>query len=157
MKEIDWSVLSTVMSSVIAVIAIVAPVISSAISTKSQERSKANEIYLPRVYDALEDMSIKYSLIPRNSTAYDENSIAVEYLETLDRIRDFRGSCYTLMSLIPCEGIQQQIVALLDTFDSSLSPTKNQDAIFCELMKDTTEYLRSSKVKKPKKHAKDQR
>lgn len=148
MQGIDWSIVSTVISSVTAVIAIVAPVISSIITMKSQERMKKHELYTPRVYDALAEMSLKYSQLPRRSTATDRDAYHVEYLEALNKHQEFMASCYTVMSLIPGEGIQQQITDLLNSFEGSLSPSGNQDKMFCLLMNDINEYLRTSKIKK---------
>ncbi|MBE6976244.1 MAG: hypothetical protein E7439_03485 [Ruminococcaceae bacterium] len=152
MQEIDYSVVSAVMSSVTAVIAIVAPIISSIVAAKSQERMKRNELYAPRVYDALAQMSLRYSLLPRISTATDSDAAHAEYLEALDRHSEFMASCYTVMSLVPGETIQEQITALLASFEGSLSPDRKQDKMFCQLMNDINEYLRTSKIKKQKQN-----
>ena len=156
MQEIDWSVVSTVISSITAVIAIVAPVVSSVVTVKSQERMKKNELYTPRVYDALAEMSLKYSQLPRRSAATDVEAREAERLEALARISEFSAACYTVMSLIPGKEIQQQIMDLLASFDTSLSPNRNEDKMFCQLISDINEYLRTSKIKKPKQYAKNQ-
>lgn len=150
MQEIDYSVVSAVMSSATAVIAIVAPVISSIITVRSQERMKRNELYTPRVYNALAEMSLRYSQLPRYPTATDDEAMRAEYLEALNKHREFMAACYTVMSLIPGEGIQQQITDLLSSFEGSLSPNSSHDKMYCKLMNDINEYLRTSKIKKKK-------
>lgn len=156
MHKIDWSFVSTVISSITAMIAIAAPIITSSITIRSQERMKKNELYAPRVYDALADLSVKYSQIPRRSTATDVDSAKIEYLEVLERHGEFMAACYTVMSLIPGEGIQRQIMDLLSDLEHYPCPDDKHDKMFCRLMNDINEYLLTSKVKKPKQYAKDQ-
>ena len=155
MPETDWSIVSTVMSCITAVVAVVAPVVSSIVSVKAQERMKKNEVYMPRVYDALAEVSLKYSRLIRKSTACDNEAMHAEYLEALNRYHEFAAACYTLMSLVPGEGIQQQIAELLACFDGSLSPYAKHDKMFYQLMNDINDYLRTSKIKKPKQQTKE--
>lgn len=152
MQEIDYSIVSAVMSSVTAVVAIVAPIVSSIVATKSQERMKRNEIYAPRVYEALAEMSLRYSRLPRVSTATDNDAARTEYLEALDKLSEFMASCYTVMSLVPGETIHQQITELLTSFEGSPSPDRRQDKMLCQLLNDINEYLRTSKIKKQKQN-----
>lgn len=155
MQEIDWPVVSTVVSSVTAVIAIVAPVATSILTIKAQERMKKMELYSPRVYDALAEMSLRYSRLIRGSASRSEEEWRTEYSEATNRLQEFRAASYTVMSLVPGKGIQKQILDLLNSFDHSLSPDKRQDEMFSQLMNDINEYMLTSKVKDKKQSTKE--
>lgn len=155
MPDFDWSVFSSIMSSITAVVAIVAPVITSIITIKSQERMQKNELYLPKVYEALANMAKTYASLHRHSTASDDDGKNKEYLDALDRYHEFAAASYVVMSLLPGECIQQQISSLVRSLDTHCSPTRDEDTMFYQLMDDINDYLRTSKIKKEKRCAKD--
>ena len=138
--------ITVIMTSVTALAAIVAPVITAIYSGKTQERMKRTELYSPRVYDALADMSKAYSQLSRGTDATDDvtkvhkNAMIVYY--------EFSCTAYKVMSLIPKEGIQNQISNLLTEIENySYFPSELHDELFRQLMRDITKFLQKSRKK----------
>lgn len=156
MAKIDWSVISTIASTATALVAIVAPVVTSFLANKSQERMKKMEVYIPRVYDALAEMTEAYGNLTRIDTSHDEESYNKLYLLAVERCQEFEAACYKVMSLVPGENIQRHIAALLqDIGHSALMPSSEHDKIFCQLISEVHQYLLTSKVKNKKQHTQD--
>lgn len=144
MSEIDWSVVSAITSAVAAISAIVAPVITAVFTLRSQERIKKQELYSPRVYDALAEMSEAYSsLIRKDYSGDDSNAV---YARGYERFGHFTASCYKVMALIPDEDIHSKISALLMDRQTAF-PSAWHDTAFLEIMSDINASLHSGKLK----------
>lgn len=149
MSNFDWSQFSAIMSSVTAIVAIIAPVVTSRLTIKSQERVKKMELYNVRVYDALADMANAYASLDTRDTSFgDEAEQRRLYLLSVEKCSNFRSTCLKIMSLVPVSAVRCKINLLLqDIGVSILSPTKEHDQIFYELIKDVNAYLLESRVK----------
>ena len=129
MSEIDWSVVSAITSAVAAISAIVAPVITAVFTLRSQERIKKQELYSPRVYDALAEMSEAYSSLIRKDCSGDDTDAV--YARGYERFGHFTASCYKVMALIP----------------GAAFPSVWHDTAFLEIMSDINASLHSGKLK----------
>lgn len=144
MSEIDWSVVSAITSAVAAISAIVAPVITAVFTLRSQERMKKQELYSPRVYDALAEMSEAYSSLIRKD--YSGEDMDTVYMRALEKFSHFTASCYKVMALIPDEDIHGKISKLLMD-QQTVYPSVLHDAAFLEIMADINASLHSGKIK----------
>lgn len=141
--------ITVIMTSVTAVAAIVAPVITAIYSAKSQERMKRAELYSPRVYDALAEMSKAYSQLSRGDDITDDAESATKARKKATiAYYEFVGAAYKVMSLIPKESIQAQISQLLTELEQySYFPSERHDELFRHLMRDITKFLQRSRKK----------
>lgn len=158
--EINWSLISTIVSAVTAIIAIVAPVITSIQATKSQERMKKMELFSPRVYDALAEMVKAYAELNHfdlPADGFDTQMILTK--EASERCQIFSAASLKVMSLVPSAQVQKHISGLLaDIGNTTYSPSPEHDKIFFQLIADVNAYLlapKSRKIKNKKHSAQD--
>lgn len=155
MKNVDWSLVSAIISAVTALAAIIAPVVSAIYTVKSQARTKRMESYSARVYDALAELSRTYGALSRHSAYYDDDTEKQRQMYNLAvaSAADFRAACYKVLSLVPGPVVQDKINHLLRHIGTNyFSPRRDDDRIYCELMDDINEYLLTLKVKKKKQN-----
>lgn len=144
MPEVDWSIISAIASSVTAIIAIIAPAITTVCTIRSQERIKKQELYSPRVYDALAEMSESFASLTRKDYSGEDGDKV--YMCALEKFNCFSTACYKVLALIPDKDIHQKISRLL-TDRQAVYPTPHHDALFIEIMADINAFLSMGKFR----------
>lgn len=157
MSQLDLSQISLILPGISTIVAIVAPVITSIWTIKSQEKMKKLEMYSPRVYDALAELSRTYSKLNRgNNAPNDDESQMALYMAAQSHYYEFMASCYKVMSLVPGAEIHEHISVLLtDIRQFAYSPNRVHDDQFSQLVSEINEYILTLKIKKPRRSAKN--
>ena len=150
--EINWSLISTIASTITAIIAIVAPVITSIFTAKSQERMKKMELFSPLIYDAVAELVKTYAELRQFVPPTEDSDAQYAFIEAATgRCNKFRAACFKVMSLVPTPQVQEHITNLLAEIGNTvLSPDSRHDQIFYQLIADVNAYHLGPKARKVK-------
>lgn len=130
----DITVVSLALTSVTALAAVIGPIVSSAITVRSNERTKRFEQYAPQLYTAVQRFSNAYSDYPRLSelAARNKNREALVDMAKY-KYKELSAAAYNVISFIPDEEIHAQTIAFLNSIQASELATPKEDAMFQEL------------------------
>ena len=129
--------ISLVLTSLTAIAAVLGPIISSVINVRSNERTKRDELYSPRVYEALQKLTEAFGKFPRyheyaRASELGRIAIAKEYTAAY---KAFTSATYEIMSLLPNQDIHELSIALLADLDDLTCIVSDQDKQFQKLAK----------------------
>ena len=144
----DLATVSVALSSVTALAAVIVPGICTYFTIRSQMKIKKMELYAPRVYDALAEMSAAYSQLSRNTDPKFGEYKEPDYTEASQKFHHFMSSCYRVMSLVPDEHIGLMITDLLNLItQAGFSSTAFTDPKFYQIMEAISKFIRTRKLR----------
>lgn len=130
----DITIISLVLSSVTALAAVIGPIVSSAITVRSNERTKRFEQYAPQQYAAVQRFSNAYSDYPRSNELSARNRNREALLDSASyKYKELCAAAYGVMSFIASKEIHTQTIAFLESIQASELATPKEDAMFQEL------------------------
>lgn len=131
--HIDTTQFTVLMSSITALAAIVMPVVNSIVSTRSAERIKRAELYVPCALSALSEISARY----QNLVVLDEDGHihASEAWRVITSFQNFAVACYKIIPLIKKRRTRKRVTHFLDTIQHNQHCRDTQiDLAFDDLM-----------------------
>lgn len=113
MIPIDTTQFTVIMTSLTALAAIVMPVVNSIVSTRSAERIKRTELYVPCALTALTEVADAYlSLVVLGDNG---EPPAADAWHILPSYRHFSVACYKIIPLVKKRRIRKQVTHFLTT------------------------------------------
>ena len=145
MENIDWSLISAIASSATAIAAVAAPVITNFFTLKHQERIKKLEVYSPRVFDAIEELTDAYSKL---SYFHEEGTSSTDAYDKLQSdAKAFSAICHRICALIPNKEIHAKATDLLADLEKRGYLTgQSSNKLFDQLIEMIAEHLRCTAI-----------